>query len=103
MCWIPEIYKGEPYGPGTSSLYLTSPSNMSAAYRLVRMDGTTQFMILMKPGENKTVTFPCGRYTLKIEKGETWISDEEAIGLVVLCLAIFLVPVFLDFCDRFGR
>ncbi len=75
-----EIYKDEPYGPGTSSLYLTSPSNMSAAYRLVRMDGTTQFMILMKPGENKTVTFPCGRYTLKIAKGETWISDEEAFG-----------------------
>lgn len=75
-----EKYKDEPYGPGTSSLYLTSPSNMYAAYRLVRMDGTTEFMILMEPGQTRTMKFPSGRYTLKIAKGKTWISDDEAFG-----------------------
>ncbi len=75
-----EKYKDEPYGPGTSSLRLSAPYNMSAAFRLVRMDGTTQFLILLNPGQFRTVSFPRGRYTLKIAKGKTWISDEEAFG-----------------------
>ena len=75
-----EELRNEPYGPGTSYLYLKASDTKSAAYRLVRMDGTTQFMVLLAPGEETTQSFPCGRYKLKVAKGETWISDEEAFG-----------------------
>ncbi len=74
-----EKYKDEPYGPGTSGLHLSAGSQMTC-YRLVRMDGSTEFMELLKPGESKDVSFPCGRYTLKVAKGTTWISDEDAFG-----------------------
>ena len=75
-----EEARNEPYGPGTSTLYLSAPSNHSACYRLVRRDGSTEFMVLLGPGEETTQTFPCGRYTLKIAEGDEWISDEEAFG-----------------------
>jgi len=74
-----EKYKDEPYGPGTSELHLSAGSQM-ACYRLVRMDGSTEFMELLEPGESKVMSFPCGRYTLKVAKGPKWISDEEAFG-----------------------
>ena len=75
-----EELRNEPYGPGTSYLYLKASETRSACFRLVRMDGTTQFMILLSPGEETTQSFPNGRYTLKVARGETWISDEEAFG-----------------------
>ena len=75
-----EEARNEPYGPGTSTLYLSAPSNHSACYRLVRRDGSTEFMVLLGPGEESTQTFPCGRYILKIAEGDEWISDEEAFG-----------------------
>ena len=74
-----EKYKDEPYGPGTSELHLSAGSQRTC-YRLVRMDGSTEFMELFEPGESKVMSFPCGRYTLKVAKGKTWISDEEAFG-----------------------
>ena len=37
-------------------------------------------MELLEPGESKVMSFPCGRYTLKVAKGPKWISDEEAFG-----------------------
>ncbi|MBR3158904.1 MAG: hypothetical protein IKF14_07340 [Atopobiaceae bacterium] len=74
-----EKYKDEPYGPGTSELHLSTGSQRTC-YRLVRMDGSTEFMELLEPGESKVMSFPCGRYTLKVAKGTTWISDEEAFG-----------------------
>jgi hypothetical protein len=44
------------------------------------MDGSTEFMVLLSPGEETSRSFPCGRYTLKTAEGDTWISDEEAFG-----------------------
>ena len=75
-----EALKNEPYGPGTSTLYLSAPDDKSACYRLVRMDGSTEFMVLLSPGEETSRSFPCGRYALKTAEGDTWISDEEAFG-----------------------
>ncbi|ACV22159.1 Uncharacterised protein [Slackia heliotrinireducens] len=75
-----ESLENEPYGPGTSKLYLEADDEKSACYRLVRMDGTVEFQVLLAPGEETVQEFPCGRYTLKIAEGETWISDEEAFG-----------------------
>ena len=74
-----EEARNEPYGPGTSKLILKAGSR-SACYRLVRMDGSTEFQILLSPNEKITQSFPSGRYVLKIAEGETWISDEEAFG-----------------------
>ena len=74
-----EELKNEPYGPGTSSLYLTAGNRM-ACYRLVRMDGSTEFQVLLSAGEETTQSFPCGRYVLKVARGDEWISDEEAFG-----------------------
>ena len=62
------------------TLYLSAPDDKSACYRLVRMDGSTEFMVLLSPGEETSRSFPCGRYTLKTAEGDTWISDEEAFG-----------------------
>ena len=73
-------FSDEPYGPGTSTLYLEAPATKSACYRLVRMDESTQFQVLLEPGESVSESFPCGRYTLKVAKGDMWISDEEAFG-----------------------
>ena len=75
-----EALRNEPYGPGTSTLHLSAPENKSACYRLVRMDGSTEFIVLLEPGEKTVQKFPCGRYTLKTAEGDTWISDEEAFG-----------------------
>ena len=75
-----EALRNEPYGPGTSTLHLSAPEDKSACYRLVRMDGSTEFMILLGPGEEIAQSFPSGRYTLKIAEGTEWISDEEAFG-----------------------
>ena len=75
-----EERRNEPYGPGTSKLYLEAPDDQYACYRLVRRDGTYEFQELLKPGESIMKEFPCGRYTLKIAKGDKWISDEEAFG-----------------------
>lgn len=74
-----EELKNTPYGPGTSSLYLKAGSG-SVCYRLVRVTGVTEFQVLLGPGEEVTKTFPCGKYILKVARGETWISDEEAFG-----------------------
>ncbi len=74
-----EQYADEPYGPGTSELHL-SADDLSACYRLVRLDGTTEFMVVLAPGESTVQYFPSGRYRLKTAEGETWISDEEAFG-----------------------
>ena len=74
-----EELKNTPYGPGSSTLYLKA-EKQSACFRLVRMDGTTEFMVLLAPGESVTKTFLCGKYILKVARGETWISDEEAFG-----------------------
>lgn len=74
------LYGDEPYGPEESSISLSAPADRSAAFRLVRMDGTTEFMILLKPGESRLMHFPYGRYVLKIAYGEQWISDDEAFG-----------------------
>ena len=62
------------------TLCLSAPDDKSACYRLVRMDGSTEFMVLLSPGEETSRSFPCGRYTLKTAEGDTWISDEEAFG-----------------------
>ena len=75
-----EALANEPYGPGTSTLYLSAPEDKSACFRLVRVDGSTEFMVLLGPGEEAKQTFPCGRYTLKTAEGDEWISDEEAFG-----------------------
>ena len=75
-----EALRNEPYGPGTSTLYLSAPEDKSACYRLVRMDGSTEFMVLLSPGEETSRSFPSGRYTLKTAEGDAWISDEEAFG-----------------------
>ena len=56
-----EALKNEPYGPGTSTLYLSAPDDKAACYRLVRMDGSTEFMVLLSPGEETSRSFPCGR------------------------------------------
>lgn len=75
-----EALKNEPYGPGTSKLFLKADKDRSACYRLVRMDGSIEFQVLLAPGEKTTQSFPNGRYTLKIAQGKEWISDEEAFG-----------------------
>ena len=75
-----ESVKNEPYGPGTSKLFLKADDKRSACYRLFRMDGSIEFQVLLAPGEKTTQSFPCGRYTLKIAQGTEWISDEEAFG-----------------------
>ncbi|MBQ9022033.1 MAG: hypothetical protein IJ113_08510 [Eggerthellaceae bacterium] len=75
-----EALDNEPYGPGTSALVLSAPDDKQACYRLVRMNGSTEFMILLQPGETVTQSFPSGRYVLKTAEGESWISDEEAFG-----------------------
>ncbi len=75
-----EMYDDEPYGPGTSRLHLSADSDKAACFRLVKMNGDTEFMEYLEPGESITKTFPEGRYTLKVAKGDKWISDEEAFG-----------------------
>lgn len=75
-----EALRNEPYGPGTSKLVLSASEKKSTAFRLVRMDGSTEFMVLLGPGEESTQSFPSGRYTLKVAEGDAWISDEEAFG-----------------------
>ena len=75
-----EANKNEKYGPGESELSLEAPSDKSAAFRLVRMDGSTEFLKVLEPGESVAVTFPSGRYTLKTAEGDKWISDSEAFG-----------------------
>ena len=75
-----EALKNEPYGPGTSKLFLKADKDRSACYRLVRMDKSIEFQVLLAPGEKTTQSFPNGRYTLKIAQGKEWISDEEAFG-----------------------
>ena len=77
---IEEEEKNEPYGPGTSKLYLKAEKDRSACYRLYRRDGSIEFQVLLAPGESVTKSFPCGRYMLKIAQGKKWISDEEAFG-----------------------
>ena len=67
------------YGPGESSLYLKSGEH-SACYRLTRVGGELEQEIFLKPGQHQTVSFPSGRYKLRIAEGDAWISDEEAFG-----------------------
>jgi hypothetical protein len=68
------------YGPGESSLYLKA-GERSACYRLVRVGGELEREVFIEPGHyNKIVSFPSGRYKLRIAEGDTWISDEEAFG-----------------------
>lgn len=67
------------YGPGMSSLDLHA-TDLSACFRLIRTDGEEEFRVFLSPHESRTVTFPCGKYILKIAEGETWISDTEAFG-----------------------
>lgn len=69
----------EPYGPGTSSLYLKAQGR-TTCYKLVRVNGTVEFQVLLSPGNSVTKKFPSGRYRLKVAVGDTWISDEEAFG-----------------------
>ena len=53
----------------------------SACYRLFRVGGELECEAFLEPGYyNKTVSFPAGRYKLRIAEGDTWISDEEAFG-----------------------
>ncbi len=75
-----EQYDDEPYGPGTSGLSLSADSDRAACFRLVKMNGDTEFMVFLEAGESTTQYFPSGRYTLKVARGEEWISDEEAFG-----------------------
>ena len=70
--------RGE-YGPGTSSLYLKAGEN-AACYRLVRIGGDLEQEIFLEAGKKKTVSFPCGKYRLRIASGTAWISEEEAFG-----------------------
>ena len=68
------------YGPGESSLFL-KVGDRSACYRLFRVGGELECEAFLEPGYyNKTVSFPAGRYKLRIAEGDTWISDEEAFG-----------------------
>ena len=69
----------EPYGPGTSSLYLKAQGR-TTCYKLFRVNGTVEFQVLLSPGNSVTKKFPSGRYRLKVAVGDTWISDEEAFG-----------------------
>ncbi|MCR4594201.1 MAG: hypothetical protein K5761_04015 [Clostridiales bacterium] len=71
--------KESQYGPGSSKLYLEAGSK-STCYKLVRTDGSIEFQILLSPQQSTTKSFPSGRYTLKIAKGDKWISDKEAFG-----------------------
>ena len=69
-----------PYGPGTSSLILSSKDDKSTCYKLVKTDDEVEFQVLLSPGESVTKSFPCGYYVLRVAEGDTWISDEEAFG-----------------------
>ncbi len=69
----------EPYGPGQSYLHLAT-DDLSACYKLLRMDGTEQFVEFLEPDSEKTVSFPSGRYTLKIAEGSEWLGDDVAFG-----------------------
>lgn len=73
-------YDNEPYGPGSSGLYLEAGDGQMACFRLVRMNGSTEFKVLLNAGESTTEYFPSGRYTLKVARGDNWISDEKAFG-----------------------
>lgn len=75
-----EELDNEPYGPGTSGLYLKADDDMSACFRLVRVNGSTQFKVFLSPGETTTEYFPSGRYVLKVAEGKEWISDTKAFG-----------------------
>lgn len=69
----------EPYGPGESYLSLVTES-MSACYKLVRMDDTVELVQFLEPNSTMTVSFPNGRYVLKIAEGNEWLGDDEAFG-----------------------
>ena len=73
------VWEREEYGPGTSSLFLRADED-KACYRLVRVGGELEQEILLEPGTKKTISFPCGRYRLRIASGKTWISDADAFG-----------------------
>ncbi len=67
------------YGPGTSKLTLKADS-LSACYRLVRTDGSVEFIVFLTPGQTVTKSFPAGKYVLKTAEGTAWISDSQAFG-----------------------
>ena len=69
----------EPYGPGESYLSL-STDDLSACFKLFRMDGTKEFEEFLDPNSQKLVSFPNGRYTLKIAEGNEWLGDSLAFG-----------------------
>jgi hypothetical protein len=69
----------EPYGPGESYLSL-STDDLSACFKLFKMDGTKEFEEFLDPNSQKVVSFPSGRYTLKIAEGTEWLGDSEAFG-----------------------
>lgn len=73
------VYELEEYGPGTSGLYLRTEDH-SACYRLVRVGGEMELEVFLEPHSHKTVSFPSGRYRLRIAEGDNWISEEEAFG-----------------------
>ncbi len=69
----------EPYGPGESYLAL-STDDLSACYKLYRMDGSEALVEFLTPNSETTVSFPSGRYTLKIAEGDEWLGDDQAFG-----------------------
>lgn len=69
----------EPYGPGESYLAL-STDTLSACYKLIRMDDTVEFVQFLDPESEITISFPSGRYILKIAEGSEWLGDDQAFG-----------------------
>ena len=69
----------ETYGPGESYLDLTT-NNMSACYKLVRMDEIIEFTEFLEPNSQTTISFPSGKYILKIAEGDEWLGDDLAFG-----------------------
>ena len=68
------------YGPETSSL-LVKARDKKVCYRLYRVGGDLEKEIqLFEKYSSQTISFPAGRYLLRIAEGDEWLSDEEAFG-----------------------
>lgn len=64
-----EELDNEPYGPGESAIELTAKGSKKVTYKLLKMNGDTEFSVTLDPGESTTKYFPSGRYVLMIDRG----------------------------------
>ena len=72
-----EELDNEPYGPGQSGIELSASSEKEAFFRLLKMNGDTEFSVHLDCDESTTKYFPSGRYVLEVIKGTDWQGEDK--------------------------